>query len=98
MPHFKVTLSGRGIYLPFDGDPVIGFFTTRLVCATDLPSAESLATNLVMSEWCTGGTYAQANRGSLPALSIEGSSPVGWLAGVFGCKPSGYSFYRYEDA
>lgn len=57
----------------------------------------SLAKNLVLSEWRPGGTYAQANRGSLPSLSIEQSIPAGWLTGVFGRKPSGYTFYRHED-
>ena len=97
MPHFKVICSGRGIDLPFEGDSAIGFFTTRLVCATDRSSAESLAKDLVLSDWCSGGTYFQVNRGSLPTLSVEQSFPVGWLAGTFGRKPSGYTFYRHED-
>lgn len=97
MPHFKVILSGRGIDLPFEGDSVVGFFTTRLVRAADMASAESLAKELVLSEWCLGGTYAQANRGSLPALSVEQSLPVGWLAGALRRKPSGYTFYCQED-
>lgn len=98
MPYFKVLLSGSGIDLPFDDDDAaIGFFTTRLVRAADLASAEALARDLVRSEWCPDGTYAQANRGAVPALSIEQSSAVGWLEGVFGRKPSGYTFYRHED-
>ena len=96
MPHFKFILSGRGIDLPFEGESVVGFFTTRLIRAADLASAESLAKDLVLSEWRSGGTYAQANRGSLPVLSVEQSIPVGWLAGVFGRKPSGYTFYCHE--
>jgi len=97
MPHFKFILSGRGIDLPLEDESVVGFFTTRLVRAADLTSAESLVKDLVPSEWCSGGIYAQANRGSLPVLSVEQSIPVGWLAGVFGRKPSGYAFYRHED-
>jgi hypothetical protein len=97
MSYFKVILSGRGIDLPFDGASVVGFFTTRLVRAADLPTAESQAIELVLSEWRPGGTYAGTNRGSLPALTIEQSFSVGFLAGVFGRKPSGYSFYRPED-
>jgi len=96
MPYFKFILSGRGIDLPFESESVVGFLTTRLVRAADLASAESLAKDLVLSEWRYGGTYAQANRGSLPVLSVEQSMPVGWLAGVFGRKPSGYTFYRHE--
>ena len=97
MPYFKVILSGRGIDLPFEGDSAVGFFTTKLVRAADLSSAESLAKALILSEWRSGGTYAQANRGALPTLSVEQSFSVGWLAGAFGRKPSGYTFYLHED-
>ncbi len=97
MPHFKVMLSGRGINLPFDGTPVVGFFTTRLVRAADLPAAEQQAMDLVLSEWQPGGTYAATNRGSVPTLTVEESLPVGFLAGTFGRKPSGYAFYSHED-
>ncbi|MCA0393670.1 MAG: hypothetical protein LCH70_06065 [Proteobacteria bacterium] len=97
MPYFKVILSGRDIDLPFEGDSAIGFFTTRLVRSTDPASAESLAKDLVLSEWCPGGTYANANRGSQPVLSVEQSFSVGWLAGAFGSKGSGYTFYCHED-
>src|SRR5690606_3732363 len=97
MPYFKVILSGRGIDLPFDGASVVGFFTTRVVRAADLPAAESQAMELVLSEWRPGGTYADTNRGSLPALAVEQSIPLGLLVGVFRRKPSGYSFYRHEE-
>lgn len=97
MSHFKVMLSGRGIDLPIEGDSAVGFFTTRQVCATDLSDAESLAKDLVLAEWSAGGVYALANRGALPVLSVEQSFPVGWLAGTFGRKPSGYTFYCHED-
>ncbi|MGQ9448020.1 hypothetical protein ACSAMZ_01825 [Xanthomonas citri pv. bilvae] len=97
MSYFKVILSGRGIDLPFDGTSVVGFFTTRVVRAAEPQAAESQAMELVLSEWRPGGTYADTNRGSLPALAVEQSIPLGVLAGIFGRKPSGYSFYRYED-
>lgn len=97
MPHFKVMLSGREIDLPFDGTPVVGFFTTRLVRAADLSAAEQQAKGLVLLEWQPGGTYAATNRGSAPTLKVEESFPVGFLAGIFGRKPSGYTFYGHED-
>jgi len=97
MPNFKVLLSGRGIDLAMEDDSAIGFFTTRLVRADDQKSAESLASDLVLSEWRLGGAYAQANRGDLPVLSIEQSFSVGWFEGVFGRKASGYVFYCHED-
>lgn len=97
MPHFKVILSGRGIDYPFEGSSVVGFFTTRLVRAPTLAQAESLAKDLVTSEWRDGGAYAAANRGSAPGLTVERSFQVGGLAGLLGRRPSGYSFYRQED-
>jgi hypothetical protein len=64
MPYFRVRLSGAGISYPFvesGDDPVIGFFTTRLVRASDLHDAHSVAKKLVLSEWEPGGSYAASN-------------------------------------
>ena len=97
MPYFKVILSGRGIDCSVDDDRAVGFFTTRLVKASDLASAESEAQELVLSEWRPGGEYSSSNSGSLPALTVEQSFPIGLLAGLFGRRPRGYSFYRHED-
>ena len=97
MPHFKVILSGEGIDLPLGRTSSVGFFTTRLVRAADLASAEDLARELVLSDWRTGGPYAESNRGALPTLAIEQSFAVGWIAGTFGRRPSGYTFYRQDD-
>ena len=97
MPHFKVILSGRGIRYSFEGTPVVGFFTTRVVRAYDLARAEIHAMNEVRGEWMPGGAYASGNTGSLPTLFVEESFPIGLLSGVFGRKPSGYSFYSRED-
>ena len=99
MPYFKVRLSGAGISYPFvDGsDPVIGFFTTRIVKAQNLEEAHSAAKHLVLSEWQLGGPYAADNVGSLPKLLVEESWPVGLLSGIFGRKPGGYTFYTHDD-
>ena len=97
MPYFKIMLSGRGIDLQIDGIPVIGFFTTRLVRAPDPVAASLLAKDLVLSEWKLGSPYAAANRGAVPAMTVESCFPVGFLAGTFGRKPSGYTFYSHED-
>ena len=97
MPHFKVILSGRGIDFAIDSDTAVGFFTTRLVKASDLIAAELQAQELVLSEWRAGGEYSNSNRGSLPTLTVEESFPVGILAAIFGRRPFGYSCYRYED-
>lgn len=99
MPYFKVRLSGAGISYAFDdgSDPVIGFFTTRVVRAADLGQAHAAATKLVLSEWLPGGRYAADNAGSPPTLSIDEAWPIGFLFGLFGSRPGGYSFYRYDD-
>ena len=97
MPYFKVILSGRGIDRSVYEGRVVGFFTTRLVKASDLASAESEAQELVLSEWRPGGEYSSSNSGSLPVLTVEQSFPIGLLTGIFGRRPRGYSFYRHED-
>ena len=98
MPYFKVRLSGAGISLPFDGgDPVIGFFTTRLVRARDPEHAQDLAKQLVLSEWLAGGAYATANTGAIPTLVIEESWQVGLLQGILGRSRFGYAFYANDD-
>ena len=63
MPYFKVILSGKDIRYTFDGAPegVVGFFTTRVVKASDISQAHSAAEELVLSEWRPGGQYAQGN-------------------------------------
>ncbi|MFC3717309.1 hypothetical protein ACFONC_14250 [Luteimonas soli] len=97
MPYFKVILAGSGINLIFEDVPVAGFFTTRLVRADSLASAEHLAKELVLCEWRSGGAYAKDNQGSVPTLAVEQSFSAGWFAGTFGRKPFGYTFYRRED-
>ena len=97
MPYFKVRLSGAGISLPIDGDdPAIGFFATRLVRARDPGHASSLAKELVLSEWRPGATYAASNLGLLPALVVEESWQVGFLAGILRRRLGGYSFYTHD--
>lgn len=97
MPQFKVILSGRGIDYTIGDDRAVGFFTTRLVKAPDLETAQSKARELVLSEWRAGGDYASGNRGGSPALAIEEAFQVGFFAALFGRRPRGYSFYRHED-
>src|SRR3546814_4763682 len=73
MPHFKITISGRGIDCAVGDGRAVGFFTTRLVQASNLAAAESEAKELVLSEWRQGGEYSSSNRGSLPSLAVEES-------------------------
>ena len=99
MPFFKVRLSGAGIDYPFvDGsDPMIGFFATRAVRAKSIEHARDLAKESILSEWRIGSRYAKDNRGSIPALVVEESWPIGLIEGLFGRKPSGYTFYSNDD-
>src|SRR3546814_8759564 len=75
MPHFKITISGRGIDCAVGEGRAVGFFTTRLVQASNLAAAESEAKELVLSEWRQGGEYSSSNRASLPSLAVEESFP-----------------------
>lgn len=97
MPYFKVMLSGRGIDLPYEGTPVVGFFTTRMVRSPDISTAQRDVMERVLSEWRPGGAYAAANHGSVPALTVENSFQVRYLVGLFGRKGGGYTFYRNEN-
>jgi len=98
MPYFQLTLSGDGISVPIEGeaDPIIGFFTTRVVTAADPTIAAALAMSLVSREW-SHGKYAQQNRGGMPSLSVTASSKIGFFKGTFGRRPAGYVFFRYND-
>ena len=98
MPYYKVRLSGTGVEYQFEGspDPVIGFFTTRLVSAPSSDQAELVAKESVLSDWQPGGECAIANRGGLPALVTKQVWPVGLLRGIFGRRPAGYTFYCHD--
>ena len=98
MPFFRVILSGEGIWLPFEdrSDPAIGFFTTRDVRAACIEQATRVATDLVLIEWRPGGKYAAANKGALPVVALDESWQIGLLRGIFGRKPTGYTFYSRE--
>jgi len=94
---FMVILSGSGIDLRIDGVPVVGFFTGRRVRAPSLSVAEGRAREDVLAEWRAGGTYAEKNSGGLPLLTVSRAYRIGSLAGIFGRKPGGYTFYSTED-
>ncbi len=98
MAYFRVSFQGKGIRLPFDdGDPAIGFFTTRVVQANSPEDAADVARRVVLAEWRDGGAYAAVNTGEIPRLSVESVVGLGLVRGLFGRKPAGYTFYRHED-
>jgi hypothetical protein len=98
MPYYKVRLSGTGVEYQFQDspDPVIGFFTTRLVSAPTPGEAELRAKELVLRDWQPGGECAAANRGGLPALTVERVWPIGLFKGIFSRRPAGYTFYCHD--
>jgi hypothetical protein len=97
MPYFKIMLSGDGISIPLEGggDPIIGFFTTRVVRAEATEAAVTKAKKLVISEW-KEGAYAAANMANVPSLNTETAVRVGYLTGIFS-KPKGYTFFTVND-
>ena len=100
MPYFQVRLEGSGVSVPVEGeaDPIIGFFTTRVVRADDEERALALAREVVLADWRGGGEFAQQNQGTLPVLSADDPvSHLGFLRGLFGRRRTGYAFYRYNE-
>jgi len=97
MPYFRVLLHGKGIDVDVNDEwgPMIGFFTTRLVQTSSAAEAESAAKNMVLSEW-SSGTYAEANKGSLPELSVESIHETNYMETLH-LKDTGYSFYCEEE-
>jgi hypothetical protein len=98
MPFFRVMLSGTGISLPCeDGSaPIVGFYTTCDVHASSLEQATKEATDLVLKQWLPGGSYAAANQGAVPTVTLDKSWRVNFLWGLFGRKSSGYVFYPHK--
>ena len=94
MPHFVVLLHGKGINVPaIDGsaDPMLGFFTSRAVTASDAQAACLAATRLVANDWAQG-PHASSNRGNAPVLVAEEVTEIGWLKRLLS-RPKGYAFY-----
>jgi hypothetical protein len=95
--YFRVMLGGVGIDIPSeeDGPSIVGFFTTRLVRAATTVEAEKKAKDIVLNEWSLD-QYAEANRGSLPGLSVETIDKCTLLESLR-FKNKGYSFYMAEE-
>jgi hypothetical protein len=98
MPHFSVMLHGKGVLVPaLDGsdEPMIGFFTTRVVTARDVHVAQQAAAASVAKAW-THGRYASSNRGSPPVLVAERTIEVSWFSRLFK-RSTGYAFYTSAE-
>ena len=97
MTNFEVMLSGKGIFLPFEGttDIAIGFYVSRIVRASNQTEAEKTAKEMVLAEW-RSDRFA-LNRGAQPSLAVESVARIGMLRSFLRKQP-GYSFYSEEEA
>ncbi|MGF2076068.1 hypothetical protein, partial [Enterococcus casseliflavus] len=79
----------RGIRLTMDdGDPVIGFFTTRFVRARDENEAAAAVVERVLKEWKAGGAYAA---GGVPDVDVRHVWRLGWWAALRSGAGGGYT-------
>ena len=99
MPFFNVQVSGEGVRLSLseESDPIIGFYTTRRVLASDEQHAWQRAMSEVIRDWREGGCFSKQNAGDLQRLTISGSRSLPWTEVFFTRRPSGYTFYRRDD-
>jgi hypothetical protein len=94
MPHFQVQLEGTGIRVigrGEEGEPLTGFFATRLVEADTEEEAKEVATRIVLSEW-THGECAAINNGGSPVLKVAAVKPARWWHSLT-VRNSGHTFY-----
>lgn len=97
MASYYVMMSGTGISVPSEPDPVIGLFTSRKVRASSAEKAIRKAKDVVLAEWMKDGEYAEVNNGELPDLVIEEYRKLGLLESFFPRFPTrGYTFYQNE--
>ncbi|WP_266158294.1 hypothetical protein, partial [Dyella silvatica] len=76
MPFFQIRYLGEGISMPFaDGDPVKGFYATRIVHAGNPQQAHEKAKARVLQDWLTGD-FAARNTGGVPDLSVDACREV----------------------
>ena len=94
VPRYEVTVQGRGIVVPIDTSLAVGFLRIVQVRADDPVAAEVRAVELVGSEW-SSSSYALANRGGTPYLTIIRIGLLSWGHRFLG-TPSGYMFFA-ED-
>ena len=90
-------VNGEGIRLALDeGEPVIGFFATRVVFGKDEKFAENKAKAILLAEWRRDGLYAN-DQGLGPKLNTVECSKITFLNAILK-KRSGFTFYRDDHA
>ncbi len=96
MPCFEIVLSGTGITraVALDSDPLRGFIATRRVWARDQHEAIELAREMILDDWRSDVADGRSHVNDGPSVKMESWRRLGWLAGMLGRKPAGYTLYR----
>ncbi|HEY1706721.1 MAG TPA: hypothetical protein VGG10_00540 [Rhizomicrobium sp.] len=109
MAYFHVILDGSGICIPLDADtehhfgfadpeekdrPIIGFFTSRTVRASNREDAIEAAKSLVLKQW-SKPPLVKLNKGALPELIADQVIQISLTRYLReSLKPNqGYTFY-----
>lgn len=103
MPYFQVIVHGDNILIDQtgmttlglmgeNGEPIIGFYTTKNVQAEGPASAESKALQMVMAEW-TKAPLVNLNRASAPDLEVDKVTKIGFLEYTRSWRQKGFTFY-----
>jgi hypothetical protein len=98
VPYFKVLVNGRALRIPgAEGEPDIrGFFTTRVVRASNGDEAAERAVEAVRETWSTE-PFAKANRSQVPVLRADEVHSSSFLESLR-TPGKGYTFYTEEDS
>ncbi len=76
--------------------PLVGFYTTRIAWAGTEEEALCIAIQKVARQW-SSGSYAGANAGACPTLTVESVERVGVLKALL-FRADGHTFYCDETA
>jgi len=110
---FRIILHGEAICIPHDhrsasmlgisasesegADPIIGFYTTRLLRAETESDAATAAKTLVAEEW-SKPPLRDINVGSSPRLSVDAVERIGRLIYLASGSGKGFTFYTSSDS
>lgn len=97
MPYYRVMLHGTEIRIPGEdpGQPIVGFYATRLVRGDSEDVAVLLAKERVTAEWA-GPEYSAINLGRLPVLRAESVTRTSFLDRLM-FPNKGHVFYASGD-
>lgn len=92
MPYYQLMIHGSDVRLVTHGlsRPIVGFYTTKRVFASDPRLAQEIAAAEVLGDWRPGGEF---DSGGLPTLVVESVVLVPTWRAVLKRKPRGYTFY-----